>query len=263
MPHMRKIRSFLSRLKAFTFDRKVNLASDPVFIVGCGHSGTTLMLSIIARHPSFYAVPFESNVFFPSKSMREIKEFFSTQEELAGGKRILEKTPRHVRSIHRILRIFPNAQIIAMVRDGRDVACSMIRRDIKLKKGIRRWVRDCTRIARWKKDSRVHVVKYEDLVANEADIVAGIFKFLDEEAHLDKVLETSETMEWQFSPALDLENLNEEEQALRKKHNKRRNEQINKPIYNDTEKWRNELNEEQITFLSDIAGPTLEKWGYK
>ncbi|MCL1888154.1 MAG: sulfotransferase, partial [Kiritimatiellaeota bacterium] len=34
--------------------------SDPVFVVGCGHSGTSLVMRVLGEHSAFCAVPYES-----------------------------------------------------------------------------------------------------------------------------------------------------------------------------------------------------------
>ena len=39
------------------------IVRNPVFIVGCGHSGTTLLLRVIGSHPNFHAILDESYLF--------------------------------------------------------------------------------------------------------------------------------------------------------------------------------------------------------
>jgi hypothetical protein len=36
---------------------------NPVFIVGCGHSGTTLILRILAEHKNLHVIDYESDIF--------------------------------------------------------------------------------------------------------------------------------------------------------------------------------------------------------
>jgi hypothetical protein len=36
----------------------------PVFIVGCGHSGTSVTLAMLGNHSNLYAVPFESSLMY-------------------------------------------------------------------------------------------------------------------------------------------------------------------------------------------------------
>jgi hypothetical protein len=42
----------------------------PVFIVGCGHSGTTLLTAMLDSHPQMHAYPGESNVFLRGVTAR-------------------------------------------------------------------------------------------------------------------------------------------------------------------------------------------------
>ena len=47
--------------------------SPPTFIVGCGHSGTWLLLAILGMHSRIQAIPFETELFFKSDKA-QIKE---------------------------------------------------------------------------------------------------------------------------------------------------------------------------------------------
>ncbi|HEY9870425.1 MAG TPA: sulfotransferase, partial [Candidatus Obscuribacterales bacterium] len=53
----------------------------------------------------------------------QIREFFSS--EGASSKLVVEKNPRNALRVPYIRAVFPEAKIIHIVRDGRDVACSM------------------------------------------------------------------------------------------------------------------------------------------
>ena len=186
-------------------DRPIKLPKEPVFVLGCGHSGTTLVVGLIGRHPAFYFVPFETYIFRPHRSFKEIKNFFSETAIQAGDKRIVEKTPRHVADIGRIFKIFPNAKIIAMVRDGRDVAVSMRKRGFDLSKGMGRWTLACQRIEQFKNDERVMAIRYEDLVTEQVKTLDTIFEFLGEKQMAEEVLSSDEPIEWNFSKTKNIE----------------------------------------------------------
>ena len=70
------------------------------------------------------------------------KKKFDVKAVSEGYERWIEKTPRHIRVIDEILKWSPESKIILIVRDGRDVACSMRDRYGDIKTGIERWVRD-------------------------------------------------------------------------------------------------------------------------
>ncbi len=44
--------------------------SPPIFILGCGHSGTTLLLAMLSRHSHLYGIPYESSLFRRSAVQR-------------------------------------------------------------------------------------------------------------------------------------------------------------------------------------------------
>jgi tetratricopeptide (TPR) repeat protein len=59
---------------------------NPIFVVGCGHSGTSVMLALLGNHPSFYPIPYESAVFL--QSLSKIEEVMQSwdQDCLTAGK---------------------------------------------------------------------------------------------------------------------------------------------------------------------------------
>jgi hypothetical protein len=106
----------------------------------------------------------------------------------ASGKRILgDKTPNHSPHLPLIERLFPQAQILHLVRDGRDCAASSARS----REGINRrnvaelgrlWPRNNLAIARFgeRAPARYHRVRYEDLIADPARELAAICAFVGE-----------------------------------------------------------------------------------
>jgi LPS sulfotransferase NodH len=111
------------------------------FIIGCARSGTSILGEIIASHPSVKYI-FEAHdvwetagkgendshrlteVHVDQSVEKRLREWVETQIEQ--NKLLVEKNPRHTLRIPFIRRIFPEAKIIHIVRDGRDVACSMV-----------------------------------------------------------------------------------------------------------------------------------------
>ena len=132
---------------------------DPIFIVGSGHCGTTLLCRVIDAHPDICCGP-ESEVFVrnakPSATVNSLKltgAYAAAAKALdrphervsrsvavervlqsrclahkSSAKRWAEKTPTHVHHLAAILDAFPRARVVLMVRDGFDTICSFVRR---------------------------------------------------------------------------------------------------------------------------------------
>jgi protein O-GlcNAc transferase len=242
------------------FDKPISQTESPVFIVGCGHSGTTLMAALLGRHDNLYLIPYETGIFHFKNSGNQVARFFSEKSKETSGKRLLEKTPRHVHRIGRIFRLFPKAQIIGMMRDGRDVACSIRKRNGNLEQGVRRWLKDCKALEEYMNDPRLMVVRYEDLVLKSENTIGKILEFLNESGDPKKLLEDQSAVSWSGASPVPAAERKLNERDL--KHLERRKEQINKPIYDGRGLWREQMNNEEHDKIIKVAGETLTKWGY-
>lgn len=97
-----------------------------------------------------------------------------------------DKRPAYLQNLDLILRLFPTAQIINIVRDGRDCVASLKemswhRRDIYAT--VAAWARavdDGRRAARRLDADQYHELRYEDLVADPPTTLAALCAFLDE-----------------------------------------------------------------------------------
>ena len=100
-----------------------------IFIIGCGHSGTTLLNKIIGNHRDIYSIPNETYLF--KKSPDEIKEIlniYDNNRKSLKKKFVCEKTPTHVYHINDMYTHTINPKIIIITRDGRDVFSSLKKR---------------------------------------------------------------------------------------------------------------------------------------
>ncbi|MEA2497728.1 MAG: hypothetical protein QOH26_133 [Actinomycetota bacterium] len=95
-----------------------------------------------------------------------------------------DKTPRYVENIPQLVTLFPDAQIIHLVRDGRNVALSYAETDFGPKtiaKAAQIWKH---RVSRGIEDgrplgpTRYAEIKYEDFVADTEGVVKDICNFL-------------------------------------------------------------------------------------
>ncbi|MBK1832283.1 sulfotransferase [Verrucomicrobiaceae bacterium R5-34] len=143
--------------KLQTFDSSINTAvlrrgseeiRKPIFIVGAPRSGTTFLGDCFSCMPSvayFFEPVYTKAVSYDCKSSpmwesyakTEFKETYSKmfdiwlRENLHDDKkniRICEKTPSHVFLIESLMKWFPGAQVIHIIRDGVDMAASHVKK---------------------------------------------------------------------------------------------------------------------------------------
>jgi hypothetical protein len=100
-----------------------------------------------------------------------------------------DKRPAYLQNLDLILRLFPDAQIINIVRDGRDCVASLKemswhKQDIYAT--VAAWARaadDGRRAAARLDSTQYHQVRYEDLVADPDTELTALCAFLDEDYH--------------------------------------------------------------------------------
>lgn len=185
----------------------------PVLIGGCGSSGTTLVRRMLNRHPEVSCGP-ESTVFLEritrpaelaartgfqpseieawqraSRSQAEFIDLFQAACLARAGKRIwADKTPENIRRLSFLWRHFPAARLIHVIRDGRDVACSL-RRQSWMKLGERGSLATLVRCGEYwvdrvairrsvKSDPRYIELRYEELVREPEKALRPILEFL-------------------------------------------------------------------------------------
>jgi len=179
----------------------------PIFIVGCQRSGTTLLRLMLDAHPNISCGP-ETRFLqdfakltsdgwdrlslygFPkSYWLDKAAEFFdSFQTEYAKGRgktRWADKTPRYALSLAYINDLFPNCQIVHVIRDGRDVVASHrdrwgYRSAVKAVEKWPRYVRAARRVGERLPEDRYVEVRYEDLVLDTQPTLRGLLEFLGE-----------------------------------------------------------------------------------
>jgi protein-tyrosine sulfotransferase len=205
---------------ADSFATTLSSGFSPIVLGGCARSGTTLLRIILDSHRRICCGP-ESSVFltrnlapsalarrfgFGRGEVRAIYDAVRSRPEFiqafaglcmrkAGKARWAEKTPRNIRNIGEIFRCFPAARFLHVLRDGRDVACSL--RTLPRHKVVdgklvplntwnpiddaaRRWRDDIERSRSWWSDPRFHTVRYEELVLHPRRVLEKLMAFLGE-----------------------------------------------------------------------------------
>lgn len=166
----------------------------PILIGGCGRSGTTLLLSVLAAHPSIVAIPFETGLFSRTfdRPLRTIDhrqrllraQLLAARQPISStARRWCEKTPRNVLGLPILLRDFgAEVRFIHIVRDGRDVVAS--RHPAQARAGVYvdldRWVRDVSTGLAFAHDPRVYTLRYEDLVQTPRVTLETLLSWLEE-----------------------------------------------------------------------------------
>lgn len=230
----------------------------PIFVVGCGHSGTSIMLAMLDMHPNIYAVPDETRLLrkgFFLKNLLKVLRW--NKAALAAGKsRWAEKTPTHIRVLPLLFSTFPDAKVILLLRDGRDVAVSMKkRREDGFSWGVRRWLRDNRLGEPFWSHPRVSVIRYEELVTQPDETARKICAFLEEPFCEEMVRPESKKREW-YDP-------NTVQPVKREDHAAFRNWQINQPLFNGSGKWKKEMTAEERCHFKEFANEKLVEYGYE
>eukprot|EP00729_Bicosta_minor_P008455 gene8455-4404_t len=165
-----------------------------IFVAGCGHSGTTLMLRLIGQLSAIFPVQEETCVLCTTgdlsrisaehramhpweRSARRLAELDAAAAG-AGARRWVEKTPIHVRYLEKLFLLrLPNPASSASSAHGRY-------RPENAKKavayGASRWANDTSITMEWSNHPQVLVVRYERLVKETSATINKLFNFLGE-----------------------------------------------------------------------------------
>lgn len=233
------------------------------FVLGCGHSGTTLVANILSKNSTVYCPPVETNLMFADRTTDEILFDMQVAAKSLGKHRIVEKTPKHVLYIDKMLSIFPDSKFVIPVRDGRDVAASIKKRTGDLGAGILRWKNEVGIISDYIGNDRFLIYKHEDLVQNFELTINLICDFLNLEFQRPMAEFYLEKTPW-FGAPVDAPS----DGIGPGEHEKRRSWQVNQPIFDSSGRWQNELDDDdllklRVKLMDDVKGKSLMKlFGY-
>ncbi len=90
-----------------------------------------------------------------------------------------EKSPPNVYSMPLFLERYPEGKAIVMVRDGRDVVCSLLQRGFSLCEACSIWLFETTLGLMLRGHPRVRLIRYEDLVVSPGRVLADLNEFLE------------------------------------------------------------------------------------
>ena len=256
----------------------MGLADSPLshrvtFLVGVRRSGTNWLRRIVDAHPDAAVIPSETCLLTHgiaplaervqhglSGSARTATMFVDRQtfldatrdlcdallgsylETLDGPVRILgERTPDHVRTLDLVRDIYPDAAVVHIIRDGRDVARSLVSQTwgpTDHSEAAREWVTGIEGARAVAPDlERYLEVGYEQLLADPATHIPEIYRFLG----LD---DRPEVIERALTEAGVPYNVDPAAQSV------------------SAQKWRGGLAPDELAAVLDVAGPLLESLGY-
>lgn len=164
-----------------------------------------------------------------------MNEVYMLKAATRGKVKWIEKTPFYALRIPDLLELFPNARVIHMCRDGRDVAASLFRSKHGPKNAYmaaRYWQTTvlAARQARTLVDpSDFHELRYEDLLGDPVGTFSNLLKFL------------------RMDPSL-VEAWQKDADSLLKRGN--------------TGNWKTQLSSQDIQMFERVAGDTLELYEY-
>ena len=257
----------------------------PLFIGGAGRSGTTLLRVIMDSHsniacgPEFKLIPriaqqweYMVRVFSgPLRSyglgkqdingiFRQFIEGLLDKYKTAAGKgRIAEKTPGNVLYFTHLNQMFPESPLIHVIRDGRDVVCSLRTMNWVTMRGNRKvpyvesakdaaeyWVNTVSAGVNAGREypvrERYYEIRYEDIVVHPETTLHDLFDFIGEpweRAVLDY-----------YTVQRDLARESSASQVSRALNTR------------SVGRWRTDLNAQDKETVKRIAGPLLIDLGY-
>jgi hypothetical protein len=185
-----------------------------------------------------------------------IEAIFDTYFAGRGGTEqnmLLEKTPGHLAYAQEILRRFPEARVVEVLRDGRDVCVSLQMQGLTLswppetrRAQINMWVRAARRGLALRADptlaDRVHLVRYEDLKRDPTFEIARLFEFVG--------LDATTAFAAEVADASDFSN----QRTTGAGYHTRRGE---------VGDWRNHFSEEDEELFRELAGDVFDAVGYE
>ena len=246
-----------------------------IFLVGARRSGTYWLQRVVGAHPDVALVPSETYLF--SRGVKQLRErlhqgvlgspgtsyvymderqmvhalrdlcdkvFLPFLEAAPGRTRLAERTPEHVTCLDVIGEIYPDAWVVHIVRDGRDVARSLIGQP---------WENAPQSIAEaaeeWRASvesgesagralARYRTLHYEDLLADPGKHLADLFRWLELDASDAAVSAALSEAEVRFNQDPDAPTVG-------------------------AGKWRQAFSDADLAAFSAVAGEALSRLGYE
>jgi hypothetical protein len=229
-----------------------------LFICGCGHTGTSLVANMFAARSDVFIPTRETGTFLDDNLATEKWNVLKAEWQHSEKPHLAEKTPRHIRKISSIREAVPGAKFLIMVRDGRDVAASFLKRFESADTGRRRWVRDTSIALNERTAEDVLVLRYEDLIVDPIASLRSVCDFARLSFSLDMVEYHTQERLW-----FGQRTLRKGSGADGEEHNAFRNWQINQPLFDGRGQWEELLSKQEVEHFSEgRAQRLMRQFGY-
>jgi hypothetical protein len=279
------------------------MAKAPIFILGMQRSGTTLLVSMLDKHPMVNMLPSETHLYVlfyklfsyknikgkvfksycdevlpkinkgwtlpenqealkqilshieneehislePNLLMENFIKFWTNDENVISG----EKTPAHIFYVEKILKQFPDARIIILLRDPRAVMLSDIvklqnNKDILVQFNLFNFIFRIQCVfdlaKKWQKKfpNNVQIYQFEDIISSPEIVLQSISKFINIEYFNDMLNVGVVNSSFGDENQKD-KNFNEE----------------------NKDRWKSQLTAKQINWCEYFLQKTLHEYGYK
>jgi hypothetical protein len=229
-------------------------------VCGCRHSGTTLIMNILAASDDVHITYHEGKVFKvrrPLLSRRRLATFL--RGAIESGRRVaVEKYPRSVYAIPLAFSILPSLRVVIPVRDGRDVVASCLVKGIPWDDISVNWRRSAEIADRWSDDPRVFVYRHEDLVRDPEPTIRRICDHLGLEFRPELLNYHEKPRMWFGQTELRKgDGSNTPENAAL------RNWQVNQPFFDNSGRWKTDLPATYVDrFETGPLGAMMRRFGY-
>jgi Sulfotransferase family len=186
----------------------------------------------------------------PADLASGIREVFALYARLHGKSRYADKTPNYVLHVPLLAGLFPEARFVHLIRDGREVAMSLL--DVgfgprTMREAALQWrerVAHGLAYGRELGPSRCRQVRYEDLLEDPAGTVASLCDFVG----------------LGFDPMM-LQYFERAESIASSDVYKYRSVRL--PPTRNLRDWRTQMSKKDLTLFEAIAGDVLEEVGYE
>ena len=171
--------------------------------------------------------------------------------EPSGKPRWGEKTPHHLHVGEAILAEFPQAPVLAVLRDGRAVTRSRLQKtnwEQNLFGAAKLWRNDSQRLRRLLRNhgERILIVRYEDLVRDPKPVIAQVCEFIGETFE-PRMLESVESIEPRFQAYYGQSWMAKSKGAIDPSR---------------MEAWRTAFSRRELSLINHVQRSELRHWGY-